>query len=496
MKHKKIAEALGEIDPKYIAEAATPRQTHWRKWMYAAAAVLALVILVSVLWQSPDSPERPIITGTTPADLGKPVSIQSPDTLQLANLVAAPSYPKMVQMPVYGDYEDKELYQKHLSAWHFSQLAQYNQPANYAQSLNAFWDDSIRQFLSGHTENAAYSPVNVYMALAMLAECADGNSRQQILDLLGLDSIEELRAQASLLWNAHYSADGATTLVLGNSLWLDNSFSYKQETVDTLAKKHFASVFHGDLGTAEMNDQLCQWINSQTGGLLKDLTENLELDPGTAMALASTIYFSATWEPKFSENNTKQGIFHGKDVDIQTQFMYTELHSATYYWGDDFGAVQLKLTGENNMWLILPAEGKTVDDVLSSGEYLRMCTGGWSQKKQYVLHLSMPKFDITGRMDLKEGLKQLGITDVFDPAVSDFTGISDSNLFVSKVDHGVRVAVDEEGCVAAGFTVVELKYSGVFIEDEVLHFILDQPFLFVITSRDQLPLFAGVVNQP
>ena len=46
-------------------------------------------------------------------------------------------------------------------------------------------------FLGGKEgENAAYSPVNVYMALAMLAELTDGASRQQILDLLGSDSLE------------------------------------------------------------------------------------------------------------------------------------------------------------------------------------------------------------------------------------------------------------------------------------------------------------------
>jgi serine protease inhibitor len=32
-------------------------------------------------------------------------------------------------------------------------------------------------------------------------------------------------------------------------------------------------------------------------------------------------------------------------------------------------------------------------------------------------------------------------------------------------------------------------------EDEI-DFILDRPFLFLITSRDNLPLFAGVVENP
>ena len=495
MKHKKIAEALGEIDQRYIAQATTPQKPRWNRVVAAAAAILAIVLLVQLL-PLPGPQTIPTIQGTVPADLGRPVEIPSPGILNLHNMVAAPEYPKMAQMPVYADYTDKNLYNQALAAWHLGQQYQYNQPANYASSLNTFWGSTMQQFLSEQTSNAVFSPVNVYMSLTMLAECADGHSRQQILELFDVSSIEELRTQARHMWNAHYSADGASTLVLGNSLWLDSGFSYKQATVDTLAQNYFASVFHGELGTDTTNEQLQAWVDSQTGGLLTQATEDLDLDPGTAMALVSTIYYSATWETKFSEQNTYQGIFHGNNVDIQTQFMYAKYSSATYYWSQDFGAVRLPLSGDNDMWLILPTEGKTIDDILASEEYLQMCMGSWSQQKQYVLHLRMPKFDITCSADLKDGLKQLGITDVFDFNLSNFDGISGSDLFVSKVDHGVRIAVDEEGCVAAGYTIVELKYGGEFIEDDVLHFTLDRPFLFVITSRDQLPLFAGVVNQP
>ena len=38
--------------------------------------------------------------------------------------------------------------------------------------------------------------MNVYMALAMLAEVTDGESRRQILDLLGSSSLEDTREQA------------------------------------------------------------------------------------------------------------------------------------------------------------------------------------------------------------------------------------------------------------------------------------------------------------
>lgn len=501
MKHKKIAEALGEIDHQYIAQAANPKRPRWGHWAGAAAAILAAVLLLQLVLQ-PTAPGKtilntnPTVQGTAPADLGRPVSIQSPDALQLVNLVAAPTYPQMVVCPNYDDYANKAEYDKANMAWAHSQGTQYDQPDGYADSLSDFWRRSLREFLSGQTENAVYSPVNVYMAMAMLAETADGNSRQQILELFGVDSIEALRTQAGHMWNAHYSADGATTTVLGNSIWLDSGFKYKQDVVDTLAENYYASVFHGDLGTENMNKQLRQWIDSQTGGLLQKQTAALELDPRTVMALASTIYFSATWENTFSETKTSEAIFHGADTDIRTQFMNQTFNDISYYRDEDFGAIRLDLTGENDMWLILPDEGKTVDDVLASGEYLQMCTGSWKDQALYKVHLSLPKFDVSGQMDLIEGMKKLGVTDIFDRNLSDFSAISEDGLYVSKIDHACRVAVDEEGCVAAGYTVVELRLSGLPGVEREINFTLDRPFLFVITSRDRLPLFAGVVNAP
>ena len=119
------------------------------------------------------------------------------------------------------------------------------------------------------------------MALSMLAELTDGESRAQILTLLGSDSLEALRGQANALWNDHYSSDGATNSILASSLWLDEGVPFNQKTLDTLAETYYASSFQGNLGTEEMNQALQDWLNSQTGGLLQEQIGQLTLDPET-----------------------------------------------------------------------------------------------------------------------------------------------------------------------------------------------------------------------
>lgn len=99
----------------------------------------------------------------------------------------------------------------------------------------------------------------------MLAELTDGASRQQILDLLGSDSLEALRQQAQAVWRAQYQNDGATTTILASSVWLDEDISYNQETMQTLAESYYASSYQGQMGSEEYTQLLREWLNDQTG---------------------------------------------------------------------------------------------------------------------------------------------------------------------------------------------------------------------------------------
>ena len=67
--------------------------------------------------------------------------------------------------------------------------------------------------------------------------------------------------------------------------------------------------------------------------------------------------------------------------------------------------------------------------------------------------------------------------------------------WLDRVDHAARVAIDETGVTAAAYTVMLMCGAGM-PPAEQMDFVLDRPFLFVIASRDNLPLFAGIVNQP
>ena len=499
MKKKDWNEGLNHLDPDLVEEYVIQKEAYAQKkkrvkpyWLAAVAAMLVLTICLSMFMGGN------IIPGGTTG----PVQIGSKPTTdpnaQFVNLLAAPVYPEMAVYPNYTDYPDWKDYDQAYAVWRESQHLQYNQPSGYADSLTNFFYTSIAQFLQGDG-NPTYSPVNVYLAMAMLAETTDGNSRRQILDLFGADNIEQLRQQAGYVWNAHYCEDGQTSLLLANSLWLDNAYVFKQPAAELLANRYYASSFNGDLGSEEMNQYLQNWLNENTGGLLTEQAENVHLSPETVFALASTVYFTASWKEEFSANSTKEGVFHSANGDISAPFMNRTMDTYMYFWGDNFTAVYLKLTGNNTMWLILPDEGYTVTEILESDDYLRMTMdpGVWEDKGVYTINLSLPKFDVSDHQDLCEGMKALGVTDIFNYEISDFTPLTDTpELFVSKIDHAARVAIDEKGCVGAAFTVIQMEPGTAPGEWEEVDIVLDRPFLFVVSSRDNLPLFSGVVNEP
>lgn len=443
--NEKMNDALNEISDKHIDQAAKAKKYKATRWLAPVAAVLAAVILVTTFLN--------------------PIS---------AKAVALADYSQ-------GDRRG------HSDAAH-----------DYIDVLSGFFSTSISQVLSGSSgNNQAYSPINLYLGLAAVAELSGGD--EQILSALNAKDLESLRQMSTTLWNVSYHDDGDQTL-LTNSLWLDNDLTYSQAVMDHLAKHHYTSVYQGDFGTKRTNRDIANWLNKQTGNLLKDSADNINLSADTVFALYATIYYQAKWTNDFSAIQNTTGTFHAESGDLTCTYMNQKKNQGYYYWGADFGAVTKGLKDGSRMWLILPDEDKTIDDVLAAGEYAKMLFGPWSeeQQKYMFINLSLPKFDIRAGGDLKEDLQAMGITDVFDPGKADFSAAMPDfkeNVWLSSVNQATRVAIDEKGVTAASY--IEFPGAGAAEPPtDTIDFVLDRPFLFVVTNYLGIPLFAGVVNEP
>mgnify|MGYP001069982708 CR=1 FL=1 len=100
-------------------------------------------------------------------------------------------------------------------------------------------------------------------------------------------------------------------------------------------------------------------------------------------------------------------------------------------------------------------------------------------------------------IDLIEGLKTLGIVDIFDVSLADFSPMCEESddIYMSEAKHAARITVDEKGCVAAAYTIMAAE-DGAVIATEKIDFVLNRPFVFAITGADGTVLFIGVVEEP
>ena len=512
MKPEQISDAIGKIDDDIVAEAAGSRKSKRSRhtvvrWIALAASVCLIftgIMAGQAFWgrqERVEDQEKEMLEEVVNPD--EQDSNETASTSYLKGAIAQAVYPQTPAYPDEMQYIDEATgildsasYEKDYDAWWQCRQELSAQPQGYADGMEGFFAETIREFLTGEDgENRVYSPLNVYMALSMLAEVTDGDSRQQILNLLGVEDVETLQTKVSALWESNYSDDGRVTSILGNSVWLNQNVTFQQPVLDTLAEYHYASSYQGVMGSDEMNQMLQDWLNEQTGGLLKEQASGIKLDSSTIMALASSIYYKARWSDVFSDAATQEDVFYSTEGEITCEFMHQTEHRQ-YYDKEGFSAVAQSLIGSGDMWLILPDEDVSVNEVLEGAElYTFLFAEKEPAGRHLQVNLSVPKFDVVSSADLTEGLGKLGVLDVFDSQCADFSPMTDEEVYVSQVSHAARVKIDEEGCEAAAFTMIVCETEAVG-EEEQIDFVLDRPFIFVITSADGMPLFAGVVNQP
>ena len=413
-------------------------------------------------------------------------------------LLAGAEYPETVRYPDETVYEtpqgfDDEGYTEAWSLWWADVRARRDAADAYRDTaLTDALARLIPQLMTGEG-TAVCSPLDVYLALALLADATAGATQDQLLALLGADDAAALRDRAAALWTAHYCDDGLVRSTLAGSLWLRDDLAYDEATVARLAADHHASVFRGPMGAASYDGDLQHWLDTESGGLLSDRAAQARFDPQTVLALATAVRYQARWETTFATADTAAGPFHTPEGDVTCDFLHGERDLA-YYAADRFAAVALPLQDSGALWLLLPDEGIAARDLLADAAAFVLAGGAGTPSRSVMVDLALPKFDVTAERDLTGDLRALGATDVLDPERADFSPLlPEGDAALSRATHAARVTVDEEGVTAAAFTVLMMDGAALPPEERV-SFVLDRPFLFAVTGEDGLPLFFGVVE--
>ncbi len=343
--------------------------------------------------------------------------------------------------------------------------------------------------------NLFLSPYSISTALAMTHAGARNETARQMADVLHFAGRKEIdRAFCALLESDRSVGIGpGCRLHLANALWGQEGYGFVEDFIALQDRCYGAGLRTVDFANAcaEARKTINLWVAKQTEQKIKELLKEADLDQSTALVLTNAIYFKGSWASRFDAAQTRERPFF---IDKEKKVLVpTMSQRGSFAMVHDSGVRLIELPYEQNrlsMLLLLPGEDATLGELersLTPSTLNRWIAG----LRKETVTVRLPRFKVESRFDLAKTLSSMGMTDAFNPAKADFSGMTGKKeLFISAVIHQACAEVTEEGTEAAAATAVVMKRG-------FAHFDVNRPFIFLIrdTQSDSI-LFAGRVVDP
>jgi serpin B len=374
---------------------------------------------------------------------------------------------------------------------------------NLVDGNNIFALD-IYQSLRSENGNLILSPYSISLALAMTYAGARGETESQMAQTLHFATQDRLHPAFNALdlqlkkkpLNLDKDQE-PLQLNIANTVWAEQTFSFLQGFLDTLAVNYGAGIRLSDFinNYEPTRKEINNWVSNQTEDKINDLLPDGSVGTDTRMVLVNAIYFKADWLDQFNAKDTYDVTFNlldGSKVDVPMmgQGMYIP-----YASGDGYQVVELPYAGNTAAMNIIVPDAGRFEEIESALTY-DMLKEMFGNMEQTSLMLRFPKFEFESSFALPDVLKEMGMSDAFDENNADFSGMTGGkDLFIGNVIHKAFVAVDEEGTEAAAATAVIMEATSAPMWDVTL--LIDRPFIFLIRDlQSGQILFVGRVLTP
>ncbi len=349
--------------------------------------------------------------------------------------------------------------------------------------LGKFACDAAPLFLTSDKTNETFSPLSLYLALSMVTQGAGGTTSDEFMDVLNAKNTAALAREATELLALNHD-DESGVLNIANSIWLDRAFDVKEGYQKRLEQDYNAAAEKVNMRDANDLKRISSWIAARTNDLIQ-----VSFEPSdSVMKLVNTVYFKSKWMNAFPLENTIDAPFYlGGDDKVMVPAMRQTLHGS-YVKNDLFEGASLYFKDGSRLRIMLPQKDKTTADVIANLHNLNTYA---KQASWYDINWQLPRFAFSSNHDCIDNLKKLGLHAAFTPA-ADFSGIGE-DLMISGVSQLNRIQIDETGGEAASATIIDVKATAMPPE---VNFIVNRPFVFVLETKDGLPLFVGQVQNP
>lgn len=346
------------------------------------------------------------------------------------------------------------------------------------------------QFLaaaSSQSENTVIAPLSVQLTLSSLWLGASDDVRAELGNAIHLKQPADAVASQ---YRALIADVSSSELRHSAKLWAGRR---PQADLVRVLRNAFATELERLPSSPEaIVTQTNRWIRQATNGQIKEVVE--KVDSSTTLVIASASTFEATWLSMPTLEKRGTGIMFkpstGNPYPVET-LAWKNHRKLKFAQTPDLSSVKLPYSGgRSSLWLIVPRPDKQLANVLKGLSASRLESLGKEMVEEDLVNVSLPKFTIAARHDLKTFLIDRGAKAPFEPG--DRFPAFGGGIYLTQVLHSARIEVDERGTRAAGATV---GVGGGFGGPKSLT--VDRPFIYLIEdSATGLILFAGVCSRP
>ena len=366
----------------------------------------------------------------------------------------------------------------------------------YLDALDQFAIESSARLLGGSStgDNQLYSPVGLYSSLSLLAESAAGDSREALVEALGLSGVEDIAGETDRLYQSIASPHGSAGV--DNSLWIGRRLSPDRTMLTTLSEKLHASVYPCDLDHEDTAERMGEWLRERTDGQFSEVELLGDASEGDAHLL-SAFRFDDSWRIPFDSRVTGTRTFYlaGRET-VKTEFISRTIDAHPIIQGKRYLASYLPFSGGGRMHLILPDRGITPESLLEDTSVLSEILSGYTSGRSRLgdVILTMPKFTISSEWTLDTSADRLGLS--FLESEGDYSAL-EGKITTVTLDQFTRIELNERGVGMSACEKIGTGDKGEAVKtNELVYLILDRPFIFMITSPEGRILQIGIVNNP
>lgn len=347
------------------------------------------------------------------------------------------------------------------------------------------------------TKSIICSPLSVSYVLGMLNAGAQGKTSTEITGVLGYgaNGTQEINAFCKSLMEQAGQVDPSVTVRMANCLVANRWVELEDAYIKDMSNYYHAEVSTKDFAVPSTLNYINGWCNEQTEGMIPSIID--ELDPTAAMVLMNAVYFKATWSEKFDETDTRNEAFVSENGSQKQMPMMHRNALILYSENDLYRTIYLPYGGNADnlskgyqMAVLLPQEGKTVNDIVSSLTQESWYKNRREQRQTVIADIKIPRFSTKSDMELNDVMRGMGAPTMF-TGEADFslmTKNAKESLFVKLLKQKAAIDVSEEGTKLTAVTVGLMAGASDYQFPSV-DFHCNRPFVYIVQETSSEAVF-------